>query len=325
MNTPDLFTLASLTESINQIPALPTKIGNSKLFTPKPISTTQVMIDEKQGKLSLVANTSRRDAGAPAASATRKARSFTTTHLPQRGTLLAEDYQGVRGFGAESEADPIAKVLIDRLQELRNNVDATREYHKICAIRGQILDADGTVIENLYTGFGVSQETVNLSLASNTAPNTKIREAMRKSEKVLGAMLVNGFRAYCSPDFFDALVENAAVKAAYANWQAAQDRLAGDMRSGFTHAGVEWIEYAAQIGDKKFVPDGEAYLFPVAQGIFIEALAPANYLETINTLGKEYYAKAQPLPFDKGYDLEAQSNPLALNLLPAATIKLLKA
>lgn len=51
MNNPDHFTLASLTESINQIPALPTKIGNSKLFTPKPISTTQVMIDEKQGKL----------------------------------------------------------------------------------------------------------------------------------------------------------------------------------------------------------------------------------------------------------------------------------
>lgn len=325
MNTADLFTLASLTETINNIPALPTKIGSSNLFTPRPISTTQVVIDESQGKLSLVANTSRRDAGAPAARASRKARTFTTTHLPQRGVLLAEDYQGVRGFGAESEAEPLAKALNDRLQEMRNNVDATREYHKICAIRGQILDADGSVIENLYTGFEVSQETVNLSLASNTAPNAKIREAIRKSEKVLGARLVSGFRAYCSPDFFDALVENAAVKAAYANWQAAQDRLGGDMRGGFTHGGVEWIEYAAQIGDKKFVPDGEAYLFPVAQGIFIEALAPANYLETINTLGKEYYAKSKVIDFDKGYDLEAQSNPLALNLLPSATIKLLKA
>lgn len=326
MNLDDLFKLTSLTASIKKLPLQPTKIGASGLFVPKPIRTTSVTIDEQEGKLTLVPNTSRRDAGAPVPGRTRKARTFSTTHLPERGLVLAEDIQGLRDFESEDAAVAISQVVNDKLQILKDNLAATREWQRIGAIRGQILDADGsTVIEDLYTAFGVTQKVVALTLASNTAPNTKIREAVRASEIACGALLIRGFRCYCAPDFFDALVENAAVKAAYANYQAAQDRLGGDMRSGFVHAGVEFIEYNVTVSGQKFIPDGEAYLVPVAQGLFIEALAPATYAETVNTLGQEFYAKSEPLKFNKGYELEAQSNPLALSLIPAATIKLTKA
>ncbi|MEK7391887.1 MAG: major capsid protein, partial [Fibrobacterota bacterium] len=71
-----------------------------------------------------------------------------------------------------------------------------------------------------------------------------------------------------------------------------------------------------------FIPDGEAFLFPDAPGLMIDAIAPGNYNETVNTLGQEYYAKAEAMKLGKGYDLEAQSNPLPLNLIPKSSIRL---
>lgn len=323
MNLADLMTLISLTTAMNKLPKLPTKIGSSGLFTPKPIRTTQIIIDEQEGKLSLVPNTSRRDVGTPVSGKQRKTRSFLATHLPQTGVIMAEDVQGLRDFGSEDQAASVAALVNDRLQDMKNNLEATREWLRMGALKGQILDADGTtVISNLFTEFGATQKTVAMSLASNTNPRAKIMEAKRAAELACGALLISSFRCYCAPDFLDALVGNEAVKAAYAGYQAAQDRLGGDVRGGFVYGNVEFIEYNASVSGKKFIADGEAYLFPVAQGLFVEAFAPANYTETVNTLGQEFYAKSTPIKFDKGFEMEGQSNPFPVCTIPATVIKL---
>lgn len=319
----ETFSLQTLTASIQNLPTIPTKIGSAGLFLPKRQSTTQVLIDEEAGRLTLVPNTSRRDAGVSVAGKARKTRTFTTTHLPQRSTVLAEDVQGIRAFGSEDTNASVTSVVNDRLQDMKNNLVATREYQKIGAIKGQILDADGSVIEDLFASFEVTQTTKALALnVAATDVRKKVMEAKRASELVLGAMLVGRWTSYCSAAFFDYLVGHDAVKAAYAGWQAAQDRLAGDMRSGFVFCGIEFIEYEVSVGSTKFIADGEAYLIPHAPGLFVEALAPANYNETVNTLAQEYYAKAEPMPMGKGHNLEAQSNPLPLCLAPKASIKL---
>lgn len=74
------------------------------------------------------------------------------------------------------------------------------------------------------------------------------------------------------------------------------------------------------------IPDNEAYAVP--QGVtdlFISRFAPANYWETVNTIGVPYYAKIEPLEMNKGVNIEAQSNPLNLCTRPAAVIKLTEA
>ncbi|MGL4505183.1 MAG: major capsid protein, partial [Aeromonas sobria] len=45
---------------------------------------------------------------------------------------------------------------------------------------------------------------------------------------------------------------------------------------------------------------------------------PANYNETINTKGLPFYAKGEVMRFDKGIDLEGQSNPLNVCTSPLA-------
>ncbi|HOX49881.1 MAG TPA: major capsid protein [Fibrobacteria bacterium] len=319
----ETFSLQTLTASIQSLPSLPTRIGSSGLFAPKPQRSTQVLIDEEAGRLTLVPNASRRDPGVTVAGKSRKTRSFTTTHLPQRSVVLAEDIQGVRAFGSEDTLASVNAVVNDRLQDMKNNLVATREWQKIGAIKGQILNADGAVIEDLFSAFGVTQISKALALnVATTDVRGKIMAAKRESESVLGAFMVLRWKAYCSASFFDSLVGHDLVKATYAGWQASADRLGGDMRSGFTFGGTEFSEYEFSVGGSKYIADGEAYLVPDVPGLFVEALAPANYNETVNTMGQEYYAKAEPMPMGKGHNLEAQSNPLPLCLAPKACIKL---
>ncbi|MDR3351731.1 MAG: major capsid protein, partial [Zoogloeaceae bacterium] len=137
----------------------------------------------------------------------------------------------------------------------------------------------------------------------------------------LGGKPVTGFVALCSPQFLDALTDHSKVKAAYANYQLAQDRLAGDLRDGFTYAGVDFIEYDVEVDGKKYIPDGKARFFPKAD-IFRQYFVPADYNDAVNTLGKEFYAISEERDKGKGWDLEVQSNPITICHFPEALVEL---
>jgi hypothetical protein len=159
---------------------------------------------------------------------------------------------------------------------------------------------------------------------SNAGTNVRkaCLDAKRFSESKLGGVMVTGFRALCGPDWFDAMIDHEKVKAAFANYQEAQDRLGGDVRSGFTFGGIEFIEYDVTVSGQRFIPADIAQVFPVARGVFRMFNAPANYNETVNTIGQPFYSKAEERKLGKGWDVEAQANPLAMCLFPEALVEL---
>ncbi|MBS1186689.1 MAG: major capsid protein [Burkholderiaceae bacterium] len=323
MNLEDLFTVATLTAAINKLPAVPGKIGATGLFQERGIATTTVVIDEREGRLVLVPNTSRSDDPAPVKGDKRKRRTFETLHLPLSAQLLPSDLQNLAPFGQEGVQNQQATVINDKLQGLKNSIEATREFQRVGALRGELLDADGKVIYNLFDEFGVTKKSINIAFGTNATDVRKLcLDAKRHAEKKLNGVMVTGFRAYCGSDFFDKLTSHETVKAAYAGYQEAQDRLGGDMRKGFRYGDIEFIEYDAEVSGQKFIPADVAQVFPVATGVFQMVNAPANYNETVNTLGQAYYAKAEPRKMGKGWDLEAQANPLALCLYPEALVEL---
>ncbi|AHL34735.1 hypothetical protein CD58_18340 [Pseudomonas brassicacearum] len=323
MNLPDLFSVANLTAAINKLPAIPGKVGAMGLFDEKGVTSTSVIIDEREGRLVLVPNTSRNDDPAPLEGRKRKRRTFETLHLPVSSSILPSQLQGIATFGQESATAPVVTVVNDHLQELKNSIEATREFQRVGALRGQLLDADGSVLFDLFDEFDVKQKKVTVPLSK---PETNVRkaclDAKRHAESKLGGVMVTGFRALCGPDWFDAFTDHAKVKEAFAHYQAAQDRLGGDMRSGFTFGGIEYIEYDVTVSGQRFIPADIAQVFPVARGVFRLFNAPANYNETVNTLGQAFYSKAEPRKMGKGWDLEAQANPLAMCLFPEALVEL---
>ena len=55
---------------------------------------------------------------------------------------------------------------------------------------------------------------------------------------------------------------------------------------------------------------------------FSSASAPADFNETVNTLGQSLYAKQEPRKFERGTDLHTQSNPLPMCHRPGVLVKL---
>jgi hypothetical protein len=323
----DLFTPTSLTEAINALPKPPSMLGDKKIFKVVPVKTLTVTIESINGKLVLVSNTDRNGDPAHKGNEKRKRRTFEIPHLPKTATILPDELN-VQAFGGNADQTPVqAKVINDKLQGLKNDIETTKEFHRVGAISGIILDADGTtVIYNLFEEFGVQQKNINIQFSVETTDVKKqVLDGKRHAQKKLGGAIVREWVAYCSASYFDALTSHSSVKEAYVNWQAAQDRIGGDMRTGFRHADVTWIEYEVEVMSAsgqptKFIPDGKARLVPITEDLFATYLGPANYNEAVNTLGMEMYAKAEPRRMGKGWDVEAQSNPLSVCTAPDSLV-----
>ena len=73
---------------------------------------------------------------------------------------------------------------------------------------------------------------------------------------------------------------------------------------------------------RRMVEPTKAHFYPVGLDIFMQYNAPANWIETANTYGNEFYARMDVKPKGRGYDLEVQSNPLALCAYPEALVEL---
>ena len=327
MNLADLFTPSTLSKSINTIPKAPSMLVDKKIFKVTPVKTTTVIIESINGKLVLVSNTDRSADGAHKGNNKRKRIALEIPHLPKEATILPDELN-VQEFGSDAaEGSAQAKVINDKLQSLKNDIETTKEFHRVGAISGIILDADGTtVITNLFTAFGVQQKNIDIQFSVETTDiRQKVLDGKRHAQKSLGGTVVREWIGYCSASYFDKLTSHPSVKEAFANWQAAQDRLGGDMRTGFSYAGVTWIEYEVEVNTVegqaiKFIPDNQARLVPIADGLFETFLGPANYNEANNTLGMEFYAKAEERRMGKGWDVEAQSNPLSVCTAPDALV-----
>lgn len=321
--TTDLFTAESLTAAINKAPYVPGQIAALKLFEEKGIATTKASIEQKNNTLVLVPNIGR---GAPAPvfrPGQREALSFETAHLIQRSTLLADSIQDVREFGT-NELKTLERTLQDdHLAPMRLNLEATIEYHRIGAIKGQIMDASGGVLIDLLAEFGVSQQTLDVDLDTGTTKvQAKILAAKRLAENALGAAKPSAWVALCSPAFFDALLGHPSVENFAAGWTAAS-MLRDDVRESVSIGGVTFMEYRGSYLGTDFIAAGQAYLVPQGiPGLFITRFAPADYAEAVNTEGLPIYAKSHLLPFNRGAMLEAQSNPVNLCSIPQAVIKL---
>lgn len=324
----DAFSVISLTQGINLVPNDYGRVGASGLFTDKPQRTRIVTVEEKNGILTLI-NTSALDAPPEYNKmGKRKLRNFNVPYIPLMDTVLPADYSGVREFGTENALQGTVQVVNDRLATMRGKHAITLEHLRCGALKGIILDADASTIYNLFTEFGITQKTVNFALATATTKIiNKCMEVKRHIEQNLMGEISNGVGCYCGSTFFDGLTTHPLVKEAFANWQAAADRLGGDNRNGFVFGGIRFEEYEGQAPDKdgttrRFIGASDAHFFPLGtRNTFKTVLAPADFNETVNTLGKELYAKQEPRPFGKGIDIHTESNPLPMCFRPGVLVK----
>ncbi|MEB2497343.1 major capsid protein [Burkholderia cenocepacia] len=320
----DAFSLSSLSAAINEQPYVPGRIGTLGLFEEDGITTTTIQIERDGDTLSLVASGQR---GAPAAVVAGSKRSmipFNTVHLPQRAVIMADEIANLRAFGSETELEALQTVVNRRLAKMRRQLDATHEFHRIGAIKGAVLDADGkTVLIDLLKYFGIEQTVIPFELSTATTEiRQKCVEVQDAIEDSLGAVTYTGVRVLCGREFWNKLIVAKSVKETYLATAMAAS-LRGDARDAFDFGGCTFERYRGRVGDVGYVADDEAHAIPEGvPDLFITRFAPADYVEAVNTTGIPYYAKQELMDFGKGVEIEAQSNPIHLCTRPKALVKL---
>lgn len=327
----DAFNMVSLTRAINILPNNYGRVRELNLMPGRGVRTRSVIVEEKNGVLNLLPTLPPGSPGTVGRRGKRTVRSFTIPHIPHDDVILPQEYEGIRAFGSETELQSLAQTVNDHLQAMRNKHAITLEHLRMGALKGIILDADGSTLYNLYTEFNISPETVDFALTTDTTNvRNKCMEVTRHMEENAKGEVFSGVRALCSQGFFEALISHPKVEETYKNWSAAADRLGGDPRKGFLYGGILFEEYIGKATDaegtvRKFIADDEAHAFPVGTMSTFETLfAPADFIETANTLGLELYAKQEPRKFGRGIDLHTQSNPLPICYRPAVLVKLVK-
>lgn len=327
-----MFSTTSLTASIQIVPNMYGRINELGVFgTPEGVNTNSVVIELENGVLNLLQSKPR---GTPSAGDIRPKRgavNFMIPHLPHEDQIKAEEVMGIREFGSASQMQTVQSQVNRRLIGMANKHFITWEFHRAGALNGQIFDADGTLLVDLFTSFNVTEKVVDFDFAAVTDVGPKITEVLRHIEDNLLGDVSTGVRCLCSETFFDALIAHASVKDAYANYTSESEPLRRDVRKGFTHKGVTFEEYRGratyQVQDgttvsRKFIAEGEARFFPEGtMDTFRHYCGPADFVETVNTIGQPLYAKQELGKHGRWVDVHTQSNPLFLCLRPQVLVK----
>ena len=325
----DAFTLIRLTQWINDRQYVPGQIGQAGIFGVDGIDVTVVAIEKRTNDLALVGLTPRGGPGETIALAPDNLLYFPVPHFQRDDAVMADEVQGRRAFGTESELDTIMNRLDRKVSRHLIDFDNTIEHQRVGAIKGIITDKFGNAYLNLYTTFGISAPTpvafpFSTAVASTTALtgviSAKARDLRLQIEDAVDAPYDSVF-AWCGKTWWETLIELPEVRGTYLN-QIAAAELRGargiEASDQLYYGGITWQRYRtgrkaiAANAASPYIGDTEArFVLKGVPGLFQTVFAPADYNETVNTQGLPRYMKMWPRDDDKGMRVQVQTNPIS--------------
>ena len=324
------YSLAEMTQAINLLPNLYTRLAQIGLFRFEGVTQRSVIIEQFEGVLSLLPSV---PLGSPATVGSREGRSmrsFALPWIPHDDVILPADIQGIPAIGASDAADPLLTVMNRKLTLMRRKHAQTREYMEMNALRGIVKDGAGTTLYNYFTEFGLSQVSVDFVLGTaGTNVQGKVRTTLRGMEDNLLGESMTSVHALVSSEFFDKLISHAKTEEAYKFFAATGAQpLREDMRRAFPFAGILFEEYNGSVtlsngNTERLIPAGEGIAFPLGTfDTFTTYGGPANLLEAANTVGLPLYARQHLDEKGRWIDLMTEASILPVNKRPRLAIRL---
>jgi hypothetical protein len=293
----DAFSLISLSGAIDRMPYTPQFLGELGIFAAEPVNNSTVWVDEREGAISLIQTSPRGSAPKSLARDERKARAFKVPRIAKETTLQAAEIASLRAFGTESEQERVMTEFMRRMDRVRNNVELTHEHMRIGALKGELLDADGSVIYNWFDEFQIAPaDDVEFDFTDDTADIAGIARQMARSmaRSSKGALGPNAtIHALTGDEFYDALINHPQVRQTYLNWAAAADLRNQAAFGAFTYGGVTWHNYRGTDEESTVSVDAdEAHVFPIGgNGVFKHIMAPADeFMPYVGAPGQNVYA-----------------------------------
>jgi hypothetical protein len=340
----DAFSATTLDRLAPNIPYVPQALGALNLFENRPIRTRSVEVYVQNGVIQMVPTSER---GSPEPLPTRPAgdlRSLWTYRLAQRDRVQASELQDLirLPFGSASMLAGVMQEVADRASQMRQNNEYTLENHRLGALQGKILDADGTtVVRNFWTEFGVAEPAEIFfdftAIAAGALVEFITANVIRPMIRALGGRATAATRIYAlvGDGFWAKLISHVDVRNTYMNWEAAAalrnnsyggpDNARGNAWGQFNFGGVTWINYMGTLNNEIAIGSEKARFFPVnARDVFRTYWSPGERIRDVNTPGQTAYLIIQPDPrenMQEYVDIFFRNYPLFACIFPQGLLK----
>lgn len=291
------FSLTSLSGAVDKMDYKPGLLGELGIFEPMPVRNRTIFVDQRDGALNIIQTSS---TGAPPEELKRddrKAIPLRAVRLAKGATIYASEIASWRAFGTESEQTVVMSEYARRMERVRQDMELTHEKHRLGALTGTLLDADGATIYNYFTEFGVAvPASTSFELdVTTTEVRTICHQITRSMAKSAKGAFTSGTKVHAlvGDDFYDALISHPSVKNTYLNWSAAADLRQNTAYGAFEFGGITFHNYrGTDDGTSVAIAANQCKLFPAgAEGVFKQAMAPADeFIDYVGAPGQNIYS-----------------------------------
>ena len=246
----DAFTIVELTRALENIPFRPALLSGSGLFSNRGVRARTVMIESRDGTLSLIPFSERGSAYEQQIPERREMRAFVCRQFKKQDVLWASEIQSVRDFGSETAVQQVQAEVAHKLRRLRQDAEFTFEYHLLNGIQGLVKDPkDHATVVNYFTEFNITPaDEIDFDL-DNTSPASgalrkRCQALIESVEESMGGLAAGAVqvRAECGSAFFADLVAHKEVRETYLNTAAAAD-LRGRVGEEVSFGGITFRRY----------------------------------------------------------------------------------
>lgn len=321
----DAFSVVTLSGLVSNEPYAPGQVGALAIFEEEGISTTDVGLDLIGETITLVGPSNRGGPGETIGKNHAAAVKFAVPHFERNDAIYADEVTNRRQLGANADQrETLQNLIVRRSMQHFRDFDATIEHQRMGALSGIVLDKSGNTMLNLYTALNVSQQSTKFFDLGAASPGSgALRDAcddvIETIEDALGASSYEHVHAICGKTFYKALLKHKEVVESYKNTVEAAFLRQGLPRK-FEFGNIVFERYRTG-GISGLVADDQCKLFPVGvPGLFRTFFAPADYEETVNTVGLPRYVRQYPMPNNKGRHLDIQTNVLNICTKPRVLI-----
>lgn len=325
------FSTEKMTKAINLVPNKYGRIKNLGLFKIKNKSTTVYKLGIKGGVITLVNNEPRGANGNMITAPKGKQITFSPLYLPQMATVVPDEVQNITEWGTGNKLKAISDVLNEHLMTMAGNLHITEEMYRWGAIKGQVVNADGSVADDLFSAFEITEKEIFFDLVAAATVGNSITELQHHMADNLLGETMTGILGFCSTSFFEALIKTDECKAVWADYTLKNPHLHEEFERVFLYKGVKFIEcrdngsYVQADGSvltRKFVADGDCRFVPAGtRELFINWYAPVARASAVNRTAQHIYVSKEKLKHDGGWELKADSSPGFLATRPALLVR----
>lgn len=331
----DAFSATTLTAGINTMAQPPSRA--LQYFTRVPLDTTKFAVSMYAGSLRVVQTTSR---GGPGVTRTRDGRSMVqleTVRILERDAVMASEIQNRVAMGS-TVLEGVAAVVARKQMALNGDVSLTEEHMALGALRGIVLDADGSVLLDCFDKWNIARPApIDFNLSATSPSRGSLNDACTNISIAISDNLQNvpfsGVKAFVGNNFARRFMSSAEYLRTM-DGTLNQIKLANPNTGNglsFYYGGISFEVNSTEILGLggvdpvtglpiagKLVGDDEAMFFPMGvQGLFNLYMSPMDTLDHVNTEALPRYSQSYPIEGNRGLAVEVEADFLPVCTRPS--------